>query len=132
MVSESLKRDFVLDVILLRSGGVSPVIVHGGGPQIGETLKRMGKESTFVQGMRVTDGETMDIVEMVLAGKGNKENVSLIKQNGGNAVGLSGKDGNLIRASKHNRSSSTELTVTLDILDLAMVCKLESVNPQII
>src|SRR3989304_3448245 len=102
MVNESLKRDFVLDVILLRYVGVSPVIIHGGGPQIGELLKRMGKESTFVQGMRVTDGETMDIVEMVLAGKVNKEIVSLINQHGGNAVGLSGKGGNLIRASQLN------------------------------
>ena len=132
MVSESLKRDFVLDVILLRYVGVSPVIVHGGGPQIGETLKRMGKESTFVQGMRVTDGETMDIVEMVLAGKVNKEIVSLINQHGGNAVGLSGKDGNLIRASKLNVTVNSELTGTPEIIDVGMVGKVESVNPQII
>ena len=98
MVDEELKRNFALDVVMMKYIGMNPVIVHGGGPQIGTYLKKLGKESRFVQGMRVTDQETMDIVEMVLAGKVNKEIVGFINHHGGRAVGLSGKDGSIVLA----------------------------------
>src|SRR6184192_4602646 len=100
MERADLKEPFALDVILLRLVGLKPVIVHGGGPQIGALMKRLGKEPRFVGGMRVTDEETVEIVEMVLVGKINKEIVGLINHHGGRAVGLSGKDGGLIRATK--------------------------------
>ncbi|MCH8542344.1 MAG: acetylglutamate kinase [Alcanivorax sp.] len=100
MENEALKNSFARDIVLMKAVGMHPVIVHGGGPQIGELLKRLGKESKFVQGMRVTDSETMDVVQMVLGGLVNKEIVSLIHRNGGRAIGLTGKDGELIRARK--------------------------------
>ena len=100
MVDEELKAGFARDVVLMKLVGINPVVVHGGGPQIGELLKRLGKESEFVQGMRVTDAETMDVVEMVLGGLVNKEIVNLINRHGGSAVGLTGKDGDLIHARK--------------------------------
>ena len=100
MVDEALKQSFARDVVLMKLVGMNPVIVHGGGPQIGKLLERIGKKSEFVQGMRVTDRETMDVVEMVLGGLVNKEIVSLINKNGGKAIGLTGKDGGLIRARK--------------------------------
>lgn len=98
MVDDALKRSFARDVVLMKLVGFNPVVVHGGGPQIGELLERIGKETEFVQGMRVTDAETMDVVEMVLGGLVNKEIVQLINAQGGRAVGLTGKDGGLIRA----------------------------------
>ena len=100
MTDEKLKESFARDVVLLKLVGMNPVVVHGGGPQIDELLKRVGKKGEFVQGMRVTDAETMDVVEMVLGGQVNKEIVDLINQQGGRAVGLTGKDGGLIRAKK--------------------------------
>ncbi len=100
MVDEELKRSFARDIVLMKLVGFRPVVVHGGGPQIGKLLERIGKESRFVEGMRVTDDETMDVVEMVLGGLVNKEIVQLINDHGGRAVGLSGKDGGLIRARK--------------------------------
>lgn len=100
MVDDDLKRGFARDIVLMKLVGMNPVVVHGGGPQIGKLLEQIGKESNFVQGMRVTDSETMDVVEMVLGGLVNKEIVSLINQHGGKAVGLSGKDGGLIRAKR--------------------------------
>ena len=100
MVDESLKSGFARDVVLMKLVGIHPVVVHGGGPQIGSVLEKIGKESTFVDGMRVTDAETMDVVEMVLGGLVNKEIVSLINSHGGKAIGLSGKDGPLIYAKK--------------------------------
>jgi acetylglutamate kinase len=100
MEEERMRRSFALDVVLLKYIGMNPVVVHGGGPQIGEMLIKIGKKSQFIEGMRVTDRETMDVVEMVLVGKLNKEIVSLINQQGGKAVGLSGKDGRLITAKK--------------------------------
>jgi len=100
MVDDELKDKFAQDVVMMKYIGINPVIVHGGGPQIGTLLKKLGKESKFIQGMRVTDEETMNIVEMVLVGMVNKEIVGLINRHGGNAVGLSGKDGNLINAEK--------------------------------
>lgn len=100
MIDEDLKSSFARDVVLMKLVGMNPVIVHGGGPQIAELLEKVGKPSEFVQGMRVTDSETMDVVEMVLGGLVNKDIVTLINNHGGNAVGLSGKDGDLIRAKK--------------------------------
>jgi hypothetical protein len=100
MVDERLKTDFALDIILMRYVGINPIVVHGGGPQIGDLLKRLSIEPRFVDGMRVTDEETMDVVEMVLVGKVNKEIVNLINRKGGRAVGLSGKDGQLLTAEK--------------------------------
>lgn len=100
MTEEVLKRGFARDVVLMKLVGINPVVVHGGGPQIGSLLNRLGKESQFIRGMRVTDRETMDVVEMVLGGLVNKEIVNLINRHGGSAVGLTGKDGDLIRAHK--------------------------------
>lgn len=100
MTDPELENSFARDIVLLKTVGLNPVVVHGGGPQIGDLLARLGKESTFIDGMRVTDAETMDVVEMVLGGLVNKSIVNLINQNGGRAVGLTGKDGNLIRAKK--------------------------------
>lgn len=100
MDSEELQNSFARDIVLMKAVGLNPIVVHGGGPQIGDLLKRLGKESTFVQGMRVTDSETMDVVQMVLGGLVNKQIVNLIHSNGGRAIGLTGKDGQLIRARK--------------------------------
>src|SRR5215204_7700284 len=100
MIDEKLKESFARDVVLLKLVGMNPVVVHGGGPQIDELLKRVGKQGQFIQGMRVTDAETMDVVEMVLGGQVNKEIVNLINQHGGKAVGLTGQDGAFIRAKK--------------------------------
>lgn len=98
MTDPELERSFARDIVLMKTVGLNPIVVHGGGPQIGDMLKRVGKESEFIDGMRVTDSETMDIVEMVLGGSVNKSIVNLINQNGGRAIGLTGKDANLIRA----------------------------------
>ena len=100
MVDKRLKKNFALDIVLMKYVGLNPIVVHGGGPQIGDFLKKLSIESEFVDGMRVTDTQTMDVVEMVLVGKVNKEIVALINQNGGQSVGLSGKDGQLITAKK--------------------------------
>jgi acetylglutamate kinase len=100
MINENLKKLFAMDVVLMKYIGINPVIVHGGGPQIDEMMKRMGKNSRFIDGMRITDDESMEIVEMVLVGKVNKEVVSLINKEGGRAIGLSGKDGGLIIAKR--------------------------------
>ena len=100
MIDPALESQFAEDVLLLRSVGLLPIVVHGGGPQIGDLLARLNIESHFVDGMRVTDSATMDVVEMVLGGAVNKEIVHLINQHGGQALGLTGKDGNLIRAKK--------------------------------
>jgi acetylglutamate kinase len=125
MEQGDLKQSFALDVILLRFVGIDPVIVHGGGPQIGALMKRLGKEPQFVGGMRVTDAETVEIVEMVLVGKINKEIVGLINYHGGKAVGLSGKDGSLIRAHRrlHRLASGEEI-------DIGLVGEVEHVNPE--
>ena len=122
MVEERLKQSFAKDIILMKYVGLNPVIVHGGGPQIGELLKKLGKESRFVTGIRVTDEETMDVVEMVLVGKVNKEIVALINHYGGKAVGLSGKDGGLIKAKKMKTKGE----------DMGMVGEVKSVNPKVI
>jgi acetylglutamate kinase len=131
MVEEELKESFAQDVVLLKYVGINPVIVHGGGPQIDQVLERMGITSRFVRGMRVTDQETLDIVEMVLVGKVNKEIVSLINQHGGMAVGLSGKDGGLILARKMNVTVSDNGKPP-EIIDLGMVGEIVGINPLII
>ena len=132
MVEESLKRSFAEDVVLLKYIGINPVIVHGGGPQIGEFLARLNMKTEFVGGMRVTNKETMDIVEMVLVGKVNKEIVSLINSHGGNAVGLSGKDGNLLVARKIDSKKYLEEVRAPEIIDLGFVGEVKSVNPEIV
>ena len=123
MVNEELKEAFAQDVALLKYVGINPVIVHGGGPQIGELLKRLNIETRFVGGMRVTDRETMNVVEMVLVGKVNKEIVKLINSHGGNAVGLSGKDGNLIVAEKIDSQKYLSELKAPEIIDLGFVGK---------
>lgn len=132
MVQEQLKRSFAMDMILLKAIGIHPVVVHGGGPQIGDTLRKMGKESQFYRGMRITDQETMDVVEMVLVGKVNKEIVGLINSEGGRAVGLSGKDGALIWARKLLMESSGDQERPPEIVDLGKVGEVERVNPEVL
>ena len=131
MADEELKESFAQDVVLLKYVGINPVIVHGGGPQIDQVLERMGITSRYVRGMRVTDQETLDIVEMVLVGKVNKEIVNLINQHGGMAVGLSGKDGGLILARKMNVTVSDNGKPT-EIIDIGMVGEIVGINPLII
>lgn len=126
MIDEDLKQSFARDVVLLKLVGMHPVIVHGGGPQISNMLDRLGKDGTFVQGMRVTDKETMDVVEMVLGAHVNKDIVSLINKAGGAAVGLTGRDGGLLRAKKLHIESEGEQ------LDLGQVGEVESVDPGVI
>ncbi len=132
MVEERLKESFAQDVVLMKYIGLNPVVVHGGGPQIGKVLKAMGKESRFVQGMRVTDSETMDVVEMVLVGKVNKEIVGNINRHGGKAVGLSGKDGQLLLARKLEMTAVNPDTLTPEIIDVGMVGEVESVSASVI
>ena len=132
MTEEKLKNGFARDIVLLKQVGVNPVVVHGGGPQIGQLLERIGKESRFINGMRVTDRETMDVVEMVLGGLVNKSIVSLINHNGGHAVGLTGKDGGLIRARKMEiERASPELDVP-EIIDLGHVGEVTAIDPAIV
>jgi len=132
MVEEHLKRGFAKDIVLLKYIGLNPVVVHGGGPQIGRVLEAMGKKTSFVQGMRVTDAETMDVVEMVLGGKVNKEIVANINSHDGKAVGLSGKDGRLIVARKLEVKALNPDTLTSEIIDVGMVGEVEQINPDII
>ena len=133
MIDEGLKNSFAQDIVLMKYVGFHPVVVHGGGPQIGEMLEKVGKTTEFVQGMRVTDEETIDIVEMVLAGKLNKEIVALINKTGGRAVGLSGKDGGLIKAKKLILSDSiNDQEKPPEIIDLGLVGEVEYINTDII
>ena len=132
MVDDELKDMFARDVLMMKYVGIHPVVVHGGGPQIGGYLKKLGKESHFIQGMRVTDQETMDIVEMVLVGKVNKEIVGLINQHGGKAVGLSGKDGSLFRAEKYLLSAEKAKDTPPEIIDLGLVGKVKEINASLI
>ncbi len=129
MTDENLKQCFARDVVLLKLVGMNPVVVHGGGPQIENLLARVGKKGEFVQGMRVTDADTMDLVEMVLGGQVNKEIVNLINQHGGKAVGLTGKDGNFIRAKKlmmENKDAPG------DLIDIGQVGDIVSIDPSLI
>ncbi|MBI3581634.1 MAG: acetylglutamate kinase [Nitrospinae bacterium] len=132
MAREELKAGFAKDVTLLKYVGMNPVVVHGGGPQINKTLDRMGVKSKFVEGHRVSEGETLDVVEMVLVGKVNKEIVSLISAAGGKAVGLSGKDGGLIRAEKMVITKQTEDLGRPEIIDIGMVGKITRVNTSVL
>jgi len=132
MVDKALKNGFARDVVLMKLVGMNPVVVHGGGPQIGELLKKIGKETEFYEGMRVTDSETMDVVEMVLGGLVNKEIVNLINRNGGSAVGLSGKDGDLIRARKLTFTRTAPEMNAPEIIDIGHVGEVDSIDASII
>ena len=132
MVDERLKQSFARDIVLMKAVGINPVVVHGGGPQIGDLLERLSIKSEFVDGMRVTDDKTMDVVEMVLGGTINKEIVNLISSEGGRAFGVTGKDGQLIRAKKMVVSHKTpEMSVT-EIIDIGHVGEVESINKSVI
>lgn len=132
MIDEALKNSFARDVVLMKLVGMNPIVVHGGGPQIGELLKKLNIQSTFVDGMRVTDSETMDVVEMVLGGTVNKQIVNLINHNGGQAIGVTGKDGNLIQARKMEVARfSPELKAT-EIIDIGHVGEVRSINRKVI
>lgn len=131
MTDEALKIGFARDVVLLKQVGINPVIVHGGGPQIAQLLERIGKESKFIQGMRVTDTETMDIVEMVLGGLVNKSIVTLINQQGGRAVGLTGKDGSLIRAKKMLMRVDAN-DENSELVDLGHVGEVHTIDPSVV
>jgi len=132
MTDEALKQGFARDVVLMKLVGLNPVVVHGGGPQIGSMLERVGKESRFVDGMRVTDGETMDIVEMVLGGLVNKEIVNMINMQGGHAVGLTGKDGELIHARKLQFEQRSAEMDAPEIIDIGHVGEVASIDPSVI
>ena len=131
MVDDGLKADFARDIVLMKLVGINPIVVHGGGPQIGKLLEELNIESKFVDGMRVTDSATMDVVEMVLGGSVNKEIVSLINHNGGLAIGVTGKDGNLIRARKMSVTKSAADSASLEapeIIDIGHVGEVSSIN----
>jgi acetylglutamate kinase len=132
MEDESLKAGFARDIVMMKTVGINPVIVHGGGPQIGDLLKRLGKQSEFIQGMRVTDTETMDVVEMVLGGSVNKEIVNLINRHGGRAVGLTGKDGDLIRAKKLTLKSAEAENTPSEIIDIGHVGEVQSIDASVV
>ncbi|MBU0485107.1 MAG: acetylglutamate kinase [Proteobacteria bacterium] len=132
MVDEELKKSFALDIVLMKYIGINPVVVHGGGPQINKFLEKMNIKSNYVQGMRVTDGETMDVVEMVLVGKVNKEIVGLINFHGGKAVGLSGRDGDLIKARKMEILKEQADNAPPELIDLGRVGEVTNVNPEIL
>lgn len=129
MTDEKLKEGFARDVVLLKLVGMNPVVVHGGGPQIDDLLKRVGKKGEFIQGMRVTDAETMDVVEMVLGGQVNKDIVNLINQHGGRAVGLTGKDGAFIRAKKMMVRGPGDGD---EMIDIGQVGEVEAIDPEIV
>ncbi|MCP5245225.1 MAG: acetylglutamate kinase [Burkholderiales bacterium] len=129
MVEENLKQGFARDVVLLKLVGMNPVVIHGGGPQIDQMLKRVGKQGEFIQGMRVTDAETMDVVEMVLGGSVNKDIVNLINRHGGKAVGLTGKDGAFIRAKKMLVQDREKIG---EWISIGQVGEIESVDPSLI
>jgi len=132
MVDEGLKRDFANDITLLKYVGINPVAVHGGGPQINKVLSAMGITSTFIRGMRYTDDATMDVVEMVLGGKVNKDIVARINREGGRAVGLTGKDGGLITAEKMKIYHQEDENKPPEIIDPGMVGSVTQVDPHII
>ncbi|UAW98316.1 acetylglutamate kinase [Halopseudomonas nanhaiensis] len=132
MESEELKNSFARDIVLMKTVGINPVVVHGGGPQIGELLKRLNIQSEFIEGMRVTDSQTMDVVEMVLGGSVNKDIVNLINQAGGSAIGLTGKDAGLIKARRLTVSRRTPGMDKPEIIDIGQVGEVESVNIKLI
>lgn len=132
MENEELKNSFARDMVLMKTVGLNPIIVHGGGPQIGNLLDRLNIESKFIDGMRVTDSQTMDVVEMVLGGLVNKEIVSLINRNGGKAIGLTGKDASLIEARKLQFDKSSPAMQRPEIIDIGHVGEVKSVNTSVI
>ena len=132
MSSEQLKEGFAQDIVMMKYTGINPVVVHGGGPQIGKTLDALGIQSQFVDGQRITNKDMIDVVEMVLGGKVNKEIVSLINRNGGNAVGISGKDGDLIHAKKHKRVKNSPETDRPEIIDMGLVGEITKINARIL
>src|SRR5690554_2126280 len=132
MESEELKTGFARDIVLMKAVGINPVVVHGGGPQIGDLLKRLSIESRFVDGMRVTDEQTMDVVEMVLGGQVNKSIVNLINSHGGSAIGLTGKDARLIRARKLQVTHQGADMQQPEIIDIGQVGEVESVNTDLL
>ncbi len=132
MVDKALKNSFARDVVLMKLVGINPVVVHGGGPQIADLLNRLGKDSEFIQGMRVTDSETMDVVEMVLGGLVNKDIVNLINRAGGSAVGLTGKDGDLIRARKMVISRNSPELAATEIIDIGHVGEVDSIDTSVV
>ncbi len=132
MESEELKTGFARDIVLMKQVGINPVVVHGGGPQIGDLLERLNIESHFVDGMRVTDSQTMDVVEMVLGGQVNKSIVSLINQHGGRAIGLTGKDAGLIRARKLKATRQTPEMIKPEIIDIGHVGEVTGVNAELL
>ncbi len=132
MVADDLKDSFAQDIVLMKYIGINPVVVHGGGPQISEMLTRLGIKSRFHDGMRVTDPDTMDVVEMVLAGKINKEIVSLINRHGGQAIGLSGKDGQLIEARKLNVYRNQGEDRPPEIIDIGLVGEVQRINVEVL
>ncbi|WP_304639272.1 acetylglutamate kinase [Pseudomonas sp.] len=132
MESEELKNSFARDIVLMKTVGINPVVVHGGGPQIGDLLKRLNIQSEFIEGMRVTDAQTMDVVEMVLGGQVNKDIVNLINQAGGSAIGLTGKDAGLIKARRLKVTRRTPGMDTPEIIDIGHVGEVESVNVNLI
>jgi acetylglutamate kinase len=132
MSSEQLKEGFAQDIVMVKYTGINPLIVHGGGPQIGKTLDALGIQSHFVDGQRVTNKDMIDVVEMVLAGKVNKEIVSLINRHDGNAVGISGKDGDLIHAKKLKRIKHSAETDRPEIIDMGLVGEITKINPRIL
>jgi len=129
MTDERLKHSFARDIVLLKLVGMNPVVVHGGGPQIDQMLGRVGKKGEFIQGMRVTDRETMDVVEMVLGGLVNKDIASLINQAGGRAIGLTGRDGNFLRARKLRVSNQEQVG---EMIDIGQVGEIEAIDPEVI
>ena len=132
MIDDKLKEQFARDIVLMKLVGMNPIVVHGGGPQIGDLLKRLAIESHFVDGMRVTDTATMDVVEMVLGGSVNKEIVSLLNRNGGKAIGLTGKDGQLIRAKKLKVTQRTPDLAKTEIIDIGHVGEVEKINTEVL
>ena len=135
MIDDDLKNSFSRDVVLMKLVGINPVVVHGGGPQIGRLLARIGKQSEFIQGMRVTDKETMDVVEMVLGGQVNKEIVNLINKQEGRAVGLTGKDGALIYAEKlclRRQESAGSTVAGSELIDMGYVGKVKQINTHVV
>ena len=132
MVSDDLKENFALDIVMMKYIGINPVVVHGGGPQINKTLKALGIQSRFIEGQRVTNKETIDVVEMVLGGKVNKEIVSLINHQGGNAVGITGKDGDMIFAKRYKKVNHSPEMDRPEIIDLGLVGEITKVNPHIL
>lgn len=132
MESDELKEGFARDIVLMKAVGINPVVVHGGGPQIGDLLKRLSIESHFIDGMRVTDAQTMDVVEMVLGGQVNKDIVNLINRHGGKAIGLTGKDATLIRAKKLKVTRQTPEMTKPEIIDIGQVGEVSEVNVELL